>query len=31
MNGWRYDWVDALDPDVYDVLVDEMNRAHTES
>lgn len=31
MNGWRYEWVDSLDPDVYDVLVEELNKAHAEA
>lgn len=24
MNGWRYEWVQELDPDVYAVLVEQM-------
>jgi hypothetical protein len=24
MNGWRYEWVDALPQDVYEVLIEKM-------
>jgi len=24
MNGWRYEWVQELDRDVYDVLVEQI-------
>jgi len=27
--GWRYEWVEALDVDVYAVLVEELNREKT--
>jgi hypothetical protein len=27
MKGWRYEWVDDLPVDVYDVLVEEMIKA----
>ena len=27
--GWRYDWVEALDAEVYAVLVDELNKEPT--
>jgi len=23
--GWRYEWVDALDPDVYTVILEELH------
>jgi hypothetical protein len=26
MNGWKYEWVDDLPRDVYDVLVADLNR-----
>ena len=29
MNGWRYEWVDALPRAVRAVLVEELNRAAT--
>jgi len=29
MNGWRYEWVQTLDPDVYDVLLEEIRKAQT--
>jgi hypothetical protein len=28
--GWRYEWVADLDPDVYDVLIDELTTEHQE-
>jgi hypothetical protein len=28
MNGWRYEWVDALPREVYDVLVETLNAEH---
>lgn len=27
MNGWRYEWVDALAEDVYAVVVEELQKA----
>jgi len=30
MNGWRYDWVQELPQDVYEVLIEEMTRANTK-
>jgi hypothetical protein len=27
MKGWKYDWVGELPLDVYDVLIEEMNKA----
>jgi len=26
MGGWKYDWVAQLDADVYDVLIEEMQK-----
>ena len=26
MNGWRYEWVDELMPEVYEVLVDVLSK-----
>jgi len=26
MKGWRYDWVEDLDPDVRAILIEEINR-----
>ena len=26
MNGWRYDWVEQLPPEVYTVLVEWLSR-----
>jgi len=26
MHGWKYEWVDELPPEVYEVLVDMLNR-----
>lgn len=26
MNGWKYEWVDELAPEVYAVLVDMLSR-----
>lgn len=26
MNGWKYEWVDELDLDVYHVLIEWLNR-----
>jgi hypothetical protein len=26
MNGWKYEWVGELPPQVYEVLVDMLNR-----
>jgi hypothetical protein len=26
MNGWRFDWVDALPQEVYDILIEELQR-----
>lgn len=26
MNGWRYDWVDALPIEVYEVVIEEMEK-----
>jgi len=31
MNGWRYDWVADLPRDVYDVLIEEMDRAAADA
>jgi hypothetical protein len=31
MPGWRYEWVDELPRVVYDVLVDDLNRAAAET
>lgn len=31
MNGWRYEWVESLDQDVHEVLVEEMNRLSTDT
>lgn len=28
MNGWRYEWVQSLPWDVYDVLLEQFNNAH---
>lgn len=28
MNGWRYEWVDALPVHVYEALVAMLNREH---
>jgi len=28
MNGWRYAWVQELPQDVYEVLIEEMQRAN---
>lgn len=25
MNGWRYEWIGELPPDVYDVLIEMVN------
>lgn len=30
MKGWRYEWVEALPVDVYDVLLEEMRAALKE-
>ena len=30
MNGWRYEWVDALPRLVYDLLVEDLNRPKEE-
>jgi hypothetical protein len=30
MNGWRYEWVRDLPPDVYDVILEEMAREREE-
>ena len=27
MNGWKYEWVGELPPDVYEVLIEEMTKA----
>jgi len=27
--GWRYEWVRDLDQDVFDVLIDELQKADT--
>lgn len=29
MNGWHYDWVDELSPEVYAVLVEELAKEPT--
>ena len=26
MNGWKYEWVGALPPEVYEVLIDMLDR-----
>lgn len=26
MNGWKYEWVDELMPEVYEVLVDVLSK-----
>jgi len=31
MNGWRYEWIASLPRDVYDVLIEEMQRAADEA
>lgn len=31
MKGWRYEWAGALPRDVYEVLIEEMQRAAKES
>lgn len=31
MHGWKYDWVDELPREVYDVLIDELNKSVAES
>jgi hypothetical protein len=31
MNGWRYEWVDALPGHVYDLLVEMLNRDHAHA
>lgn len=28
MNGWRYDWVERLPRDVYDILIAMLNREY---
>lgn len=29
MKGWRYEWVLALPPEIYDVIVEEMIKQNT--
>ena len=31
MNGWKYDWVLDLPQDVYEVLIEEMQRANVKA
>lgn len=31
MNGWRYEWVEELPPEVYDVLIEEVRKQVRES
>lgn len=31
MKGWRYEWAGALPRDVYEVLIEEMQRAAKEA
>lgn len=28
--GWRYEWVEALDADVYEVLIEELMKEQAE-